>query len=143
MGSLISISIGITLLALTGGMFLLAKVKNDALGTLFKVAAWTIIICCVINLGCTVLRGFMKFSGMHARHEMKMHEKMEKKHKKWKKRYRNYHAYGEFCEGTKGSCGSKPFHTGSSDCRQTNHSEHCKTQCSSDKDSISYKLKTH
>ncbi|MDF2453775.1 MAG: hypothetical protein K0S26_3279, partial [Bacteroidota bacterium] len=86
MGAAISISVGITLLALTGAMFLLAKTNKDGLGTMFKAVAWVIIVCCFINLGCTLLHGLMKFSGRHSRHEMKMHKKMEKKHKKWLKR---------------------------------------------------------
>lgn len=143
MGAAISISVGITLIALTGAMFLLAKTQKDSLGTMFKAAAWIIIVSCVINLGFTALHGLMKFSGRHSRHEMKMHKKMEKKHKKWLKGNINYHAYGEFHEKAQGQCCNKTSPHGTmSACNHDNNSEHCKTMCSSGKDSMSFKLKT-
>lgn len=144
MGAAISISIGITLLALTGAMFLLAKTNKDGLGTMFKAAAWIIILSCVINLGCTALHGLMKFSGRLSRHEMKMNKKMEKKHKKWlKKGNRKYHAYGEFHEAKQSPCCAKNMQSGSMNCHEQDAPGHCNSKCMSPKDSISHKTKNH
>lgn len=142
MGVAISISVGITLLALTGAMFLLAKTNKDGLGTMFKAVAWIIIVSCFINLGCTALYGLIKFSGRHARHEMKMHKKMEKEHKKWLKGNRKYHAYGEFHESMQAPCCGKNMQHGAMNCHQQDGSGHCESKCMSPKDSVIHKTKT-
>ena len=69
-------SIALTLIALTGGMFLLAKTHKDNLGVFFKIIAYFIIIASFLNLICTAAHNAFKYYGK-ARfgHEMMMHKK--------------------------------------------------------------------
>jgi hypothetical protein len=97
--STILISVGVTLLALTGGTFLLAKINKDNLGIMYKLVAWFVILASVISLACSALHCVMKFYGKDIHYEM-MKEKHEKKmHKKFMKegmchQYGNMHACG-------------------------------------------------
>jgi hypothetical protein len=97
-------SIALALLALTGGMFLLAKTKKDNLGLSFKIISYFIIIASFLNLACTAAHGAMKFYGRsYCNHEMMMHEKFMKDD------MGSYHhgmgRYGnECCERYEGSC---------------------------------------
>lgn len=73
---MISIPIGITLLALAGGTFLLAKTTKYELGLLFKILAYFIIIASFLNFVCIGIQCAMQYCHtQHSHHEMKMHEK--------------------------------------------------------------------
>lgn len=54
-------SISLTILALTGGMFLLAKTNKDNLGLFFKIIAYFIIITSFFNLAGSTIHCAMKF----------------------------------------------------------------------------------
>jgi hypothetical protein len=72
----ILISSGLSLLALTGGMFLLAKSNKDMLSMFFKLVAYFIIIVSFLNLACTALHGVMRIYGKHYFYNrMRDHEK--------------------------------------------------------------------
>jgi len=58
---MIFISISLTILALTGGMFLLAKSNKDNLGIFFKIIAYFIIIASFLNLAGSTIHCAMKF----------------------------------------------------------------------------------
>ena len=55
----VMIAIALTLIAITGGMFLLAKAKTENLGWFYKIGAWKIIIIAALCLICCLVRGFM------------------------------------------------------------------------------------
>ena len=54
---MILVSISLALIALLGGMFLLAKTQKDNLNLFFKVVAYFIIVVSFLSIGCIVLRG--------------------------------------------------------------------------------------
>lgn len=59
----ICICIAVLLIALTAGMFLLAKTKKDNLGIFYSVASWFVI---VVSLGCLLCCGIRSVvSGCH------------------------------------------------------------------------------
>jgi hypothetical protein len=71
---MICIAIAALLLSLTGGMFLLAKIQKDNLGTFYKVMAWLVIVaslatllCCAVC--CVAWRQCMRMPG-HGQSEM-------------------------------------------------------------------------
>jgi hypothetical protein len=78
MNSTITVSVGVTLLALAAGMFLLAKAAKDNLSLIYKIAAWFIIIAGILNLGCSALHCMMNMYGKHMHYEMMMEKKMNK-----------------------------------------------------------------
>jgi hypothetical protein len=82
---MILISVSLTLIALTGGTFLLAKAKKDGLGIYYKFMAWFVIIASILTLLCC---GMMAMAHMYGKHQMHdMHWKKDKKaYKKYKKR---------------------------------------------------------
>lgn len=51
------VAVPLTLLVITGGMFLLAKTQKENLGNLFKYVSYFIIIAGFLALACTVARG--------------------------------------------------------------------------------------
>ena len=58
-------SIGLLLIALVGGMFLLAKSDKDTLGIFYKVVAWFVIVLATLCLLCCGMRCAMGRCGMN------------------------------------------------------------------------------
>jgi hypothetical protein len=69
-----TIAIGLSLIALTGGAFLLAKTKKDLLSSFYKGIAYFVIIAGFLNILSAGLHGTMKFYGMKHSYKMRMHE---------------------------------------------------------------------
>lgn len=80
MNPTVNVSAGVTLIALAGGVFLLAKIMKDNLGIFYRILAWFIIIACFLNFACMAVFCAVKFWGRHyyMNHEMIMHEKFMK-----------------------------------------------------------------
>ena len=55
-----NISIALSLLALTAGVWFLYKTQKENLGILYKVAAWFIIIATLLNMACCGMRCCMR-----------------------------------------------------------------------------------
>lgn len=78
MGGAIIISIGVSLVALAAGAFLLARASRENFGLWYKIIAWFIIVASFLNLGCAAMHSAMKFYGRHyMHHEKKMYKKMK------------------------------------------------------------------
>lgn len=56
MNCLPNISVALSLLALTAGVFLMYKVQKENLSILYKIAAWFIIILAIGNMACCGMR---------------------------------------------------------------------------------------
>jgi ABC-type nickel/cobalt efflux system permease component RcnA len=80
------ISASISLMVITGGMFLLAKAKIEMLGKFFKVIAYFIIIVGFLNLGTTFLHCVMRsYGNYHFYSKMNRYEQFKEKHSHSKK----------------------------------------------------------
>jgi len=78
MGGTIIISVGVSLVALAAGAFLLAKANRENYGLWYKIIAWFIIVASFLNMGCAAMHSAMKFYGRHyMHHEKKMYKKMK------------------------------------------------------------------
>lgn len=62
------ICIALVLMALTGGMFLLAKTNKDNLGAFFKVISWAVIVISILALVCCLCCCMMGRCGMRGGH---------------------------------------------------------------------------
>jgi len=131
MASITLVIVGITLLALASGMFLLAKTSKDNLGLIYKIAAWFIIISSIINLGCAGLNSMMKLYSKQSHDEMMMyHHKMDKKmYKHFMKGDKMDHhnmpgSYGGKC-GKEG-CMMQMHHR---DCAEMEEKYNCRKNC--------------
>jgi predicted membrane protein len=69
---MISISIGMSLIALSTGMFLLAKTNRDSLSLFFKIISYFIIVASFLNIGCAIIYGGIHSIYKHYHHQMKM-----------------------------------------------------------------------
>jgi ABC-type lipoprotein release transport system permease subunit len=72
---MIFILIPLALLALTAGMFLLAKTRKENLGKFFKAISYFIIIASFLIMCLTLIGGFTRML-MHRMHHMENHERM-------------------------------------------------------------------
>lgn len=94
----ILISVGLSLIALTGGMFLLAKINKDSLGMIYTIVAYFIIIASFINLACTGLlcvgKMYGKMYGKAQHHELMMYKKHKKGYKDYHHGMNKYHQSG-------------------------------------------------
>ncbi|MHB8261341.1 MAG: heavy metal-binding domain-containing protein [Bacteroidia bacterium] len=59
MNCLPNISIALTLLSLTAGVWFLYKTQKENLSILYKVAAWFVIIVAILNMACCGVRSMM------------------------------------------------------------------------------------
>lgn len=59
------IAVALSLLALTGGLFLLAKTNKDSLGMAFKLVSWIVILFSFLVFLCSVVQGFQKMFRHH------------------------------------------------------------------------------
>ena len=62
---MILISISLSLLALTAGMFLLDKTKKEGLGNFYNIISWLIIVVSLLALLCSLTRGGLKMTRKH------------------------------------------------------------------------------
>lgn len=85
--------ISLALLALSAGMFLLAKTNKEDLGKFFKVISFFIIICSFLVMGLTIVRGYTKM----ILHQTKMQEGMF---------YPEHRMHREFFHHSRGNEGS-------------------------------------
>ena len=74
---MILIPASLTLISLTAGMFLLAKINKDNLGIFFKVIAYFIIVASFLNLACCALHCAMQLCNEKFRHEIMMQKNQE------------------------------------------------------------------
>lgn len=72
---MIFVSTALSLMALAGGMILLAKANKDNLGLFFRIIAYFIIIAGFLILACIAFYGTMKFYGKSHFHKMMKYEK--------------------------------------------------------------------
>jgi hypothetical protein len=77
MNPTVHVSAGVTLIALAGGLFLLAKTMKDNLGLLYKILAWFIIVACFLNFISMSVFCAARFWSKHymMNKEMMMHER--------------------------------------------------------------------
>src|ERR1700739_59307 len=74
-------SISLIILALTGGMFLLAKTNKDNLSLFFRIISYFIIIGSFLSLVCLTIHCSMRFYGRESLYnEIRMHEKFMDNH---------------------------------------------------------------
>ena len=69
-----NISIALSLLALTAGVWFLYKTQKENLSILYKVTAWFIIIATLLNMACCGMRCCMQACMMRQQCEMSMGE---------------------------------------------------------------------
>jgi len=136
---MVLIPIALTLIAITAGMFLLAKTNKDNLGILFKIVAYFIIISGFLNLACSAMMCMMGFYGKHHFNgEMKMHNKWMKHNMEL---YHHNMGMGMRNEGywnSNGNCNEKNY--GCDDGCNREKSNRCYTMggcCKTEKDSCS------
>ena len=115
------VPVSTALLALAAGLFLLAKANKDALGALYKIGAWFIIIVSLLVMLCVGTRTMLHFySGRPMMHEGMMMEE------------RGWHGMG---------CHNGMMHDGGSCCHKENCCEEkcCGSSCHEEEEADSTK----
>ena len=97
----ILIAVGLSLIALAAGMFLLAKTKRENLGMFYSVISFFIIAATFVVLACTALHASMIIYGKGRHYKMKMDKNFMKAD--WNNNYRGNYSDNSCCG--KGGCG--------------------------------------
>ncbi|MHB8261099.1 MAG: hypothetical protein ACYDCN_09115 [Bacteroidia bacterium] len=109
-----NISIALTLLSLTAGVWFLYKTQKENLSILYKVAAWFVIIVAILNMACCGVRSMMHCG--KGRGECRMERGMR----------------GGECERGEGRCSNRQGCTMNfKECNITMDGS-CKTECDED-----------
>jgi len=104
---MILVPVSITLLALSTGMFLLAKANKDNLGVFYKIVAYFIIVASFLNLACCAMHCAMQFYDKKFEHEIMMQKKNDFKENDIGYDHnmeRDHRDHNYFYDGDKKSC---------------------------------------